>query len=137
MRHRQRGSTMVEFGLIGLAFFVLLIGILDFAQFLFVQQMILERVRAAARWGAVHNPADTTSIQNMVLYLQPAAPANTSPSLGLTPAMVNISTPDAGTNNYRLVVQVSGYSYAVLSPFLARSYQGQAISISVPLGPYF
>jgi Flp pilus assembly protein TadG len=132
----RRGSTMVEFGLIGVLFFALLIGIMDFGQFLFVQQAIVERTRTAARWGAVHDPTDTASIRNMLLYLQATAPSGQSPSFGLTPPMVTVSSPDPGTDNYRLVIQVSGYSFAAFSPYLAGSYKGSPITVSVPLGQY-
>uniref|UniRef100_Q01SC1 TadE family protein n=1 Tax=Solibacter usitatus (strain Ellin6076) TaxID=234267 RepID=Q01SC1_SOLUE len=134
---RRRGSTIVELSLVGSLFFILLLGIMDMGQFLFVQQAIVERARSAARWGAVTDPANTAAIQNMVLYLQPAAPVHGTPSFGLTPAMVAVSTVDPGTDDYRLTVRISGYSYQVLSPYLAASYQGSPITISVPLGSYF
>jgi Flp pilus assembly protein TadG len=127
---------MVESALIGVAFFVILFGICDFGQFLFLQQAMVERVRAAARWGAVTDPTNSDAIRNMVLYLQPTAPPGGSASFGLTADMVNVSTADAGTDNYRLVLQVSGYSYTVLSPYLAGSYRGAPIHVSVPLGLY-
>jgi hypothetical protein len=135
-RRTLRGSVMVEISLIGIAFFVLLIGILDFGQFLFLQQAIVERARAAARWGAVTDPTNSTAIQNMVLYLQSTAPPGGTASFGLTASMVSVSTADAGTDNYRLVLQISGYSYTVLSPYLAGSYKGAPIRVSVPLGLY-
>ena len=135
-RKSSRGSAMVEMSLIGLMLFVMLIGIADFGQFLFVQQALLDRTRAAARWGAVTDPTNSGAIRNMVLYLQPTAPANRTPSFGLTASMVNVSTADAGTDNYRLVVQISGYSYRLLSPYLAGTYRGRPINISVPLGLY-
>jgi hypothetical protein len=109
---------------------------LDFGQFLFIQQAMVERVRAAARWGAVTDPRNSDAIRNMVLYLQPSVPVNGTASFGLTTAMVSVSTADVGTDNYRLVVQVSGYSYMVLSPYLAGSYRGAPITVSVPLGLY-
>ena len=127
---------MVELALVGVLFFVLLLGIADFGQFLFVQQAIMERARAAARWGAATDPTNRVAIQNMVLYWQATVPPGGTAAFGLTPAMVNVSTADSGTDNYRLVVQISGYSYQVVSPYLARSYQGPAISVSVPLGLY-
>lgn len=135
-RKRSRGSVMVELSLIGMLFFMLLIGIVDFGQSLFIQQAIVERARAAARWGAATDPANSAAIQNMVLYLQPTAPANGTASFGLTASMVSVSTADAGTDNYRLVVQISGYSYRMLSPLLARSYMGAPVRVSVPLGLY-
>jgi Flp pilus assembly protein TadG len=65
---------MVELSLIGSLFFVLVIGLMDVGQTLFFQQALLERARAAARWGAATDPANSAGIQNMVLYSQPAAP---------------------------------------------------------------
>jgi len=135
-RKGSRGSVTVELSLVGLLFFVLLIGIADFGQSLFIQQAIVERARAAARWGAVTDPTNSGAIQNMVLYLQPTVPSQGKASFGLTTSMVSVSTADAGTDNYRLVVHVSGYSYQMLSPFLARSYVGAPIQVSVPLGLY-
>jgi hypothetical protein len=122
--------------LVGTLFLVMLIGIADFGQFLFIQQALVDRARAAARWGAASDPTNVTAITNMVLYLQPTAPPNGTPWLGLTASMVNVSTPDAGTDNYRLVVLISGYSYQILSPYLAGSYRGAPISVSIPLGIY-
>ena len=135
-RRSSRGSVLVEMSLIGVMFFVILVGILDFGQSLFIQQALVERVRGAARWGAVTDPTNSTAIRNMVLYWQTTVPGTGSAAFGLTASMVSVSTPDAGTANYRLVVQVSGYSYAMLSPYLAGSYQGPPISVSVPLGAY-
>jgi Flp pilus assembly protein TadG len=135
-RKARRGSALVEFALIGLMFFILLIGIADMGQMLFLQQALAERARGAARWGAVTDPTNTSAIRNMVLYLQPTVPGAARTSFGLTPAMVSVTTPDAGTDNYRLVVRVSGYSYILLSPSFAGSYQGVPVSVSVPLGLY-
>ena len=135
-RRARRGSVMLEFALIGVLFFVLLIGIMDFAQFLFVQQAIVDRTRNAARWGAITDPANGSAIRNMLLYSQPTAPSSGTAWFGLTPSMIAVSTPDAGTDDYRLVILVSGYSYQALSPYLARSYKGVPISVSVPLGLY-
>jgi Flp pilus assembly protein TadG len=135
-RKTIRGSAMVEMSLIGIAFFVILLGICDFGQFLFLQQALVERARAAARWGAVTDPTNSAAIRNMVLYLQSTAPTGGTASFGLTANMVSVSTADAGTDNYRLVLQISGYSYTALSPYLAGSYRGAPISVSVPLGLY-
>ena len=136
-RQTTSGSVLVELALISLIFFLILIGILDFGQFLFCQQAVVERARSAARWGAVTDPSNSLAITNMALYSHPNAPTDgTAPSFGLTPAMVNVSAPDEGTDNYRLVVQISGYSFQSFSPFLARRYTGAPIRVSVPLGLY-
>ncbi len=135
-RRTGHGSVLVEFSLVGTLFLMLLIGIADFGQFLFVQESIVERARAAARWGAITDPTNVTAIRNMVLYLQSTAPTNRTPALGLTASMVSVSTPDAGTDNYRLTVKISGYTYQTLSPYLAGRYAGAPVTVSVALGQY-
>ena len=127
----------MEMSLVGLLFLVLLLGILDFGQFLFLQQALVDRTRYAARWGALHDPTNAAAIKNRLLYLRSTAPSDgTKPSFGLTADMISVLTPDAGTDNYRLVIQVSGYSYKVVSPYLSSPVFGAPIRVSVPLGLY-
>ncbi len=136
-RARSQGSTLIETSLVLLAFVMMLIGAFDFGQFLFIQQALVERARYAARWGAINNPTDSTSITNMILYDQATAPQQgTSSYFNLTAANVSVSNPDTGTNNNRLVVTISGYTYNVVSPYIAGTYTGPPIVVSVPLGIY-
>jgi len=126
---------MVESALIFLMFFSLLIGVFDFGQFLFIHQSLVERVRSAARWGAINNPSDSAAITNMVLYNQAATPpAGTGAYFSLTAGNVFVTTPGSGSDNYRLTLQVSGYSYSIFSLNIAGSYVGPPITVSVPLG---
>ena len=136
-RKNNRGSVIVEAGLVFIAFFGMLMGAFDFGQFLFVHQALVERVRSAARWGAINDPTDSASISNMVLYNQAGdPPQGTTGYLNVTPGNVSVTNPDSGTDKYRLNIQVSGYSYIVLSPFIAGNFTGPLISVSVPLGLY-
>jgi Flp pilus assembly protein TadG len=128
----ERGAVMIEGALIFTVFFFLLIGIFDFSQFLFLHQALVERARGAARWGLVNDPTNTTSIQNMVLYNQSAT--GTTPYFGLSTSNVAVSNPGAGTDDYRLVVQINNYRYTMLSPYIGGSYQGPNITIAVPIG---
>jgi Flp pilus assembly protein TadG len=137
---RQRtsqGNVLVESALIFLIFASMLIGAFDFGQFLFIHQALVERARFAARWGAINDPTDSTSISNMVLYNQAGAPgAGTAGYFDLTAANVAVTTSGFGTDNYRLNLLVSGYTYHVLSLFIAGTYTGPPVSVSVPLGLY-
>lgn len=133
-RRRTRGSVLVESALVMLSFTALLVGAFDFGQFLFVQQALVERARYVARWGAVNNPSDATSITNMVLYHQPTAGSGGSGYMGLTSSNVSVTTSGYGTNNYMLTVTISGYRYTVISPYIAGSYTGPTITVTEPLG---
>jgi len=113
----------------------MLLGAFDFAQFLFVHQALVERTRSSVRWGAIHSLTDTAQVKNMVLYNQATAPdLGKSPYLGLKPENVTITTPDAGTDDYRMVVEVSNYKYNVLSPFVAGVFTAPKIVASAPIG---
>lgn len=134
-RRTRKGSAMVEAAIVFVAFSVMLLGIFDFGQFLFVHQALVERARYAARWGAINNPTDSASITNMILYYQSSTPASGTPTyFNVSSSNISITTPDSGTNNYRLNVQISGYSYTILSPYIAGTYTGIPVNVSVPLG---
>jgi Flp pilus assembly protein TadG len=136
-RRTSKGSVFVETALIFVVFFGMLIGAFDFGQFLFIHQALVERARYAARWGAINDPADSASITNMVLYNQGATPpVGTASYFNLTAANVTVTNPGSGTDDYRLNLELSGYSYAVFSPYIAGSHTGPRITVSVPLGLY-
>ena len=136
-RQRSKGAVFIEAGLIFIVMAFLLMGIFDFAQFLFVHQALVDRARMGARWGAVNDPTDTTSIQNMVLYGQSTVPTGaTSGTFGMTSSQVSASTSGSGTDDYRLVVSITNYSYQMISPVIGGTYTGPNIVVSVPLGNF-
>jgi Flp pilus assembly protein TadG len=127
----------VETAIIFIVFAMILLGAIDFGQFLFTHQAIVERARAAARWGAINDPTNTSSVVNMVLYNQSTAPAAGTPSyFNLNSSNVSVTNPGSGTNDYRLTVKISGYTYSMFSPYFAGTYTGIPVIVSVPLGVY-
>ena len=82
--------------------------------------------------GAINDPTDATSITNMVLYNSPAGSG--TGYFNLTSANVTVTHPGAGTNDYILTVKLSGYQYIRVSPYIAGTYTGPQIIVSVPLG---
>jgi Flp pilus assembly protein TadG len=134
-RQKSKGAAMLETALVSVVFLSMLIGAFDFAQFLFVHQALVERARYAARWGALSDPTNTSAITNMILYSQTTDPGNgTAGYLGLTSSNVSVTNPGSGTDDYRLAVLISNYSYSMFAPFIAGSYNGPNILVSVPLG---
>jgi Flp pilus assembly protein TadG len=125
----RRGSLMVESALILLVFMTVLVGTFDISQLLFVQQSITERVRVAARYGAV-NPYDQAAIENMVLYSQSTVPATGNAAFNLTRSMVTVVRSDAGTPEDRISVTVSNFPFEFITPMIAGVAQGIAIKAS-------
>jgi len=110
----------------------LFLGTLDFGQFLFIQQMLTERARAAVRYGVTTSPLDTTGVQNMVLY--GSTTGSGAGIFGLTPAMVQVSATGVHTDDYRLTVKVTNFPYSVFSPYIAGTYYGPDIVAALALG---
>src|SRR6266478_2397238 len=121
-RRNRRGQAFVESGLIMLIFLPVLIGIMDFGQFLYLHLSLTERTRAAAHYGAVTTYTDGSDIANVAIYNDPAGAAN-----GATPLLPNLQTTsstgegyvtasltDAGTDDARIRVTITNYPYNFL-----------------------
>ncbi len=109
-------------------------GAFDFGQFLFLHQALVERARYAARWGMATSGATTTDIQNMVLYGQTTAGSNGY--FGLTSPMVIVTQSNPNTYNWCISVLITNYPYYMFSPYLAGTYSGPNINVTIPLGKY-
>jgi len=140
------GNVLVESALILLAFFGLLIGTFDFGQFLYVHQSLVERVRYAARWAATSgaaNGATADQVRNMVLYNQSTSPGSGTPTyFNLTASNVTVTyttdtvcfTSGAQDSLFkRVTIQVSGYQYVILSPYISGTYTGPTITVDQPI----
>lgn len=133
-RGRRRGQALLESALVTLVFVVLLVGVIDVGQFLFVHQTLVERGRNALRYGVVR-PFDANAIRNMVLYNQPSGPSGGQavPGIfGLTPSMVSVTRQDATFNEDRIVVTISDYPFRFLTPLIAGLARGKPITVSLP-----
>lgn len=58
---RRRGTSAVEFACVAPVFFLVLLGILEYARFLFVVQMLNNAAREGARYAAVNTTTVSTS----------------------------------------------------------------------------
>lgn len=129
----RRGSGLVESALVTVAFLAVLMGIFDLAQILIVRHTFVERVRAAARYGAVR-PDDQTGIQNIVLYGQTAAPSGSTPgAFGLTPAMVTVIRSNAGTTEDQITVSIVNYPYRLYSPWIGGVLAAAPVTATIPV----
>jgi hypothetical protein len=139
VKRSERGQSLVEGSLALLIFFALLFGVIDCGQVLVAHQSLVERVREAVRWGAVH-PWDGTGAQvaNLILYNQPGEPRSaTEGYLGLTRDNVQVryqpsrpSRPD----DEMLRVAIVNYHYHFFSPWLTRAFVNpRPVLIAAPM----
>jgi hypothetical protein len=111
----------------------MIVGVLDFGQFLYLHQALTERVRGVARTGAIASYS-TTSIQNLIAYGTISPADTTVPGFfGLQTSNIAVVFSDANTNATRLNVTISGLSYPIISPLIAGNFTNLPIKITVPM----
>jgi Flp pilus assembly protein TadG len=132
-RNSQRGSNLVETSLILLTFLTMLIGVIDFGQVLYFHQSLVERARAAARYGAVCLPTcSTTNVQNVAVYNN-SSPSGTPVAIlpGMTTSMVNVQNLNANTADAQVVVTISNYPINFISPYIARQFNNRPVTVAM------
>src|SRR6266481_5199794 len=144
-RKNQSDQAAVESALIMLIFLPVLIGTLDFGQFLYFHQSLTERARAAARYGAVHTYTDGSDSVNVAIYND--ATGATNGATPLLPCIVNTCTANDGTqvkatvaatlsnpatDDARITVTISNYPFSFLSPFMSKATWKRTITASEP-----
>jgi hypothetical protein len=116
---------MLESALVLLVSLVLLVGIIDLGQILFVRASVLERVRAGLRAGVI--TYDPTAIQNMVLYGNAAPAEGAQPSFNLSSSMVTVTRLNANETSDRVQISVTNYPIDFYTPLVARRVIGRPI----------
>jgi Flp pilus assembly protein TadG len=126
-RTRRRGQALVESSIVIVTLLVMIVGIMDFGQFLFLHQALTDRARAGARY-AIANTYDVTAIKNVVLYDTPVAPSGQTTGLfGLEASHVNVIASPNALAPTRIEVNISGFPMSFLSPYISRSYTHRTI----------
>jgi hypothetical protein len=129
---------MVEATLVLLVFFTMLLDVIDCGQVLFAHQSLVERVRAAVRWGVVHPWNGAEPVVNLVLYNQTEVPGGDAIAfLGLRPENVVVrhqaSTPDR-PDDETLGVTIVNFRSQFFSPWIAHAVVSpRAVSITAPM----
>jgi len=127
MVSRQKGTTTVEFAIIGLLFFIILFGIVEFGRALFVWNGLADITRRAARIGAVCPPNDAGVIR-AAIYNAVGDGGSSSLISGLKPEDVKVryltssmaiepNPETTGFSNVKYVqASIDGYIHQMLIP---------------------
>jgi hypothetical protein len=135
---REKGQGLVEATFVLLAFFALLLGVIDCAQVLFAHQALVERVRSSVRWGVVHAWEGPDQVTNLILYGQQEEPrAATNGFLGLKRDNVRIryqpSTPER-PDDETLTVEIVNFECHFFSPVIGKTLVNpRPVKISAPV----
>lgn len=151
MRSREQGFTTIEFAVAGVAFFILLFGVIEAGRWLFAVNTLAEATRRGARYAAMC--ADVNKIKSVALFgTGTSTPLTTqSPVLSdLTASHVATPTywdmtqdppdktgdtiPDRAKSETNAVrVEITGYSLNLMIPGFAASVSMPASGTTVPI----
>jgi Flp pilus assembly protein TadG len=148
-RTHQRGTTTVEFAIVGTVLMVVVFGVIEFGRMLFVVNMLTESTRRGARMAAVCPIGDPKPAQTAVFA---NGGANSPIVSGLTTANVQVQYLDtngavvaspgttAGFNSIRYVrVNIVGFTQTLLIPLHVTAVPFSGFSTTLPresLGVY-
>lgn len=125
----QRGVTAVEFALIAVLFFTLLLGIMEFGRWLFVLNGANEATRLGARLGvvcSVEAPGDLTRIKARMSAMTGGAIPAANMALDYAPANCDAS------NCRTVTARIVGARFAPVSPFFGGDFPIPAFPTSLP-----
>ncbi|MDH3645827.1 MAG: pilus assembly protein [Gammaproteobacteria bacterium] len=129
MRHYlERGTTTVEFAIVGSLFFMVLMGVLEFGRALYTWNTLSEVARRGARVAAVC-PLYHSAIERVALITSPGDTGGSPFVHGLLPEHIqtqyldedsnNIADPIGNYSDIKFVrVSINGFQYTTLIPFV-------------------
>lgn len=118
-RSRQRGATIVEFGLIAGVFFTLLLGIAEFSRVLFYWNTAAEVTRLGARMAVVCDAGDAvikTRMRDLLPLLN-----NSNISLAYAPTGCDSDAATARASCQSVTVSVTGVTVSTVIPMVPLS----------------
>jgi Flp pilus assembly protein TadG len=127
----QKGSSVAEFAMVALVFFMIIFGIIEFGRLLYTHNALTDAARRGARYAVLHTENDPC-VQNVVVYgethINPATCAPTGPPLinGLMPANIVVQYQGAGPNGYGMnlgtvTVTIQNYAFNLSIPLFRRT----------------
>lgn len=139
MKGRERGTTTVEFAIVGALALVVLFGVIEVGRMLFVWNTIAEATRRGARVAAVC-PINSPAVDQVTIFGTPGGSSTTSPVLsGLSTANVKVEYMEADgdlTLDYIKIdfvrVSIINYQHTLLIPFFVRTISVPTFSTTLP-----
>lgn len=146
-RRNERGTTVAEFAVVALLFFMIIFGIIEFGRLLYTHNALTDATRRGARFASLHTKEDGEKVIDEVIYGSkaslPGFDRDTATPIinGLTRTMVKVNyvgvkiseTDEAGygTNLGTATVKIDGYQFDLLIPVVGRQLTLPAYSTTL------
>jgi len=116
-RGNERGGSLIEFTVVALSFFIMLVGIVAAGNLYYTHNALVEATRRGARYAVLHPTGSTTAVRNVVIY------GTDSPPTGAIPLVYNLQTTNVtvtytGLNVAQgtVTVTIDNYSFPFVLP---------------------
>jgi hypothetical protein len=143
-KHNEKGTTVAEFAVVALLFFIMIFGIIEFGRLLYTHNALTDATRRGARFASLHNglsDADKLAVKNFVVYGpngtfdEDGNPTSAPLIHDLTTDMVEVefngvdldgdpATPETtafGTNLGQATVSIENYQFNLNIPVIGRA----------------
>ena len=137
--HRQKGLTSVEFSIVAVAMFIVLVAAIEMGRALFVMNLLSEATRRAVRVAAVCPINDPAIVQAATLADAPGgAPLNGLDASRISVVYLNrngnvLANPAGNFGQIRYVrVSVNGYVHDMIVPLLNLSIAAPDFAATLP-----
>lgn len=128
-RTRERGGSLIEFTVVALVFFMMLVGIVAAGNLYYTHNALVEATRRGARYAVLNSNGSTAAVQNVVIYGTPAPPTGAIPLVyNLQPANVTVcysggtcnpattANPAFNVAQGSVTVTITGYTFPFVLP---------------------
>lgn len=132
----ERGTTIAEFAVVALVFFIIIFGIIEFGRLLYTHNALTDATRRGARFAALHKESEEDKVKIEVVYgsrVDADGVPNGPPLInGLTETMVTVDylgkplnadgslRTNYGTNLGTTTVKIVDFKFNLLIPLLGR-----------------
>lgn len=145
LSRNEAGSAMAEFAVVAAVFFMILIGIIEFARLFYTHNALTDAARRGARYAVLHKAEDADDIdcvKNVVVYGETHVNKNTcaptGPALinGLTPGNVTVTHVGDGAKAFNMnvgsVTVTIDYSFTIRLPLWSRTINLPKYTTTLP-----
>ena len=116
-RKEERGATLVEFAIGATVFLIAMFAVVEFGRALWTHNALSDAARRGARYAVNHPASDLSSVQNVVVYGDPAGGSKALVD-NLTTGNVQVQYSSFGLGAGTVSVSITNYQFQFVIPII-------------------
>jgi len=116
-RKEEHGATLVEFAIGATVFLIAMFAVVEFGRALWTHNALSDAARRGARYAVNHPASDSSSVQNVVVYGDPAGGSKALVD-NLTTGNVQVQYSSFGLGAGTVSVSITNYQFQFVIPII-------------------